>query len=125
MLERAGRAGEHDHLAGDLAGAAHRALVEVGQALEGADDLVAPARLAGLVVVAGVLAELGAEDVARELGEVVAVQDELVSLVDLRELAATRTEEQQVGDEHRAGEDRRRQTVGAGQVVPLEHLLAQ
>jgi hypothetical protein len=82
-------------------------LDEIGQALEGADDLVAPARLAGLVVVAGVLADLGAEDVRRELGEVVAVEDEAVGLVDLRELAAARAEEQQVGDQHRAGEDRR------------------
>ena len=118
-------AGERDDLVGDLAGPADRTLDQVGQAVEGADDLVAPAGLLGLVVVARVAADLCAEDVRGELLEVLAVQDEAVALVHVGELAAASAEEEQVGDEHRAGKDRGGEAVGARQVVPLEHLVPQ
>ena len=116
----------------DLAVAADRALHEVGEPGELALHLVAPARLGGLVVLTVVVADLAAEDVAGVLLEVAARDDALVRGVEGVQLPAAGAEEQEVGDEHRAGEDRlasllvdARQPVRGGEVVPLEHLLAQ
>ena len=79
-----------------------------------------------------VVADFAAEDVAGELLEVATGDDGLVGAVHGVELAAARPEEEHVGDEHRAGEDGlatllvdAREPVGGGEVVPLEHLLAQ
>ena len=97
----------------------------MGQALEGAFDLVAPAGALGLVVIADVFAGLGAEDVVREALEVVSVHDEGVVAVHLSELATAGAEDEQVGDEHRAREEPGGQAVGRGEVVPTQHALAE
>jgi hypothetical protein len=116
---------ERDH----LAVAAHRALDQLGQPGELALHLVAPAGLRGLVVLAVVLADFAAEDVPGELAEVAAGDDGLVAGVDGVQLAAARSEEQEVRHEHRAGEDGlaallvdRREPEGGGQVVAAQHL---
>jgi hypothetical protein len=130
LLELAGHAAplrlrrKRNDLARDRAGVADRPLDEVRQPLELADDLVAPARRPRLVVVAAVLADLLPEDRVRVLLEPLPVEDEPVAWVDHAELAAAGAEEQQVGDDLRAGEDAGGQAERRGQVVPLEDLLA-
>ncbi len=116
----------------DLAVAADRALDEVRQARELALHLVAPAGLRGLVVLAVVVADLAAEDVAGEVLEVAARDDARVGVVHGVKLPAAGTEEQHVGHEHGAGEDRlasllvdAREAERRGKVVTLEHLLAE
>src|SRR5690606_19682119 len=88
--------------------------------LEVTRDLVAPApRHAGLVV-AGERTVLVTEDVVRVMLEVVAIEDEVVGLVDLGELAAAAAPEDDVHHHRRAGH-----RLAALAVVPPQQLLAQ
>ena len=68
---------------------------------ECAFDLVTPARILGLVVVAGVFSGFGAQDMGRKLLEIAAFVNESIGVVDGREFTATGAEEQQIGDEQR------------------------
>ena len=78
-----------------------------------------------LVVVATVLADLAAQHVGGVGLEVVAVADRPVVGVDLGERTAAGAEEQQIGDEQRAGEHVGRQAVRRGEVVPAQDFVAQ
>ena len=91
------RVRKHDDVVRDLAHAADGPLDQIGQALEHADDLEAPARLGRPVVVACVRADLGAEEARLELSEVGAVKAEAFGPVNLGGFAAQRAEEQPVG----------------------------
>ena len=66
-----------------------------------------------------------AEDVARELVVVAALEDELVGLVDLGEHPAARAEDQDVGHDVGEGEDLVGEPERGCEVVAPEHLLAQ
>ena len=109
----------------ELARLAQRALIERGQAREVAADAVAPGALAGdaglLLAVARAID--GAEDVLRELLEVVTVEDELVARVDRPQLTAAAAPEDQVhhdvgaGDEVAAIRGLAREAEGGGEVV--------
>jgi hypothetical protein len=122
---------EHDRA--ELAGDAQRALLERWEALEVADDLVAPGLLALTLLGARLLADHGAlgdaEHMAWESGEVVALEDEVVVGVDLAELAAAAAPHQQVHHDVGPGHEQAvlrvvaRDTEGAGEVVTPQQFL--
>ena len=101
-----------------LARRAHRPLLEGRDRRELADDRVALGGVVPAAIVIGVVMDDLAEDVARELLVVAALEDELVGLVDLGEHPAARAAEQDVGHDVGEGEDL------VGEPEP-EHLLAQ